>query len=62
MSDPLLRLSFDTSELVEDAKRIAAGELEPPTVSAVKIVASGEVIEERPIFIEELPIFVEDDE
>jgi hypothetical protein len=54
MSDILMVLSVDTSELEADIERLEAGDLSLPTVSAVRILIDGAHIEQIPIYLEDV--------
>ena len=46
-----VRLSIDASELERDLERIEDGELELPTVSAIKVSCDGVFEEQVPIWL-----------
>jgi len=46
-------LSLDTSELRRDMERFENGELELPTVSAMRTMMDGKVLEEIPVYLDE---------
>jgi hypothetical protein len=48
-----VRLSFDSSELERDLEKIESGEIELPTVSAVRVCCDGAFEEDVPIWLAE---------
>jgi uncharacterized protein (DUF111 family) len=49
----LIRLGIDTQELQDDLERVANGELELPTVSALKMIVNGKAVEQVPVYLDE---------
>jgi hypothetical protein len=49
----MVQISLDASELERDLERIESGELELPTVSAVRVSCDGVFSEDVPIWLPE---------
>ena len=51
MADLTVALKVDAAELIADLERIDDGQLSLPTVSAVSILANGNVLDSVPVYV-----------